>query len=246
MRLSCSMRRPGFSGTGDRQALQSWWSCPPSSRGQVTPIATCLKGCGGTQLEPPQAALVLSWVTFRGKRLQSRPADPKIPTPQALSSLSPAQLLSAAEDSFVRVWGLSRNADTDSIEVSPRTARLKGWETPVFPGPHWIPRPHLSLHLLAGEMGQGKAWFSPYSAGMCPPCPKPGWGVKAVRMPAKGLWAWGATLAVVRCLGASGQAPSSQAPPCFPARWLSCGGGQECLKGTHQFLCSWNIATRSV
>lgn len=41
-------------------------------------------------------------------------------------SAAPLQLLSGAEDSFVHVWKLSRNPDTDDVEVSARRERAAG------------------------------------------------------------------------------------------------------------------------
>lgn len=49
-----------------------------------------------------------------------------LPVPTASVPLPP-QLLSGAEDSFVHVWNLSRNLDTDDVEVS-LGCGSPGWE----------------------------------------------------------------------------------------------------------------------
>lgn len=66
----------------------------------------------------------------------------------------PLQLLSGSEDSFVEVWGLTHNPDTDDIEVS------EGWGAPLshsFPGggaelpslpPRVLPQPGQDCPLL--------------------------------------------------------------------------------------------------
>lgn len=69
---------------------------------------------------------LLSTSTLRCTPLVSRSPRPRC--------CSPSQLLSGAEDSFVHVWKLSRNPDTDDVEVSPE-ARTLGREPGAGVGP---------------------------------------------------------------------------------------------------------------